>query len=151
MAEGRRCVAECLAEFRRRATLPRRQALFRRAFERWDAWNFGAAQDQGLTAPGRSELDYAVAGWLIEFAEPSYIQAETQAFEDRLKSLEAEWHSSISVLVTRFNQLLSRYQMFAFPGSRSKDGSAWLLDQEVFTPSAAKSVFVRTRYRSAEN
>ena len=145
-AEGRVCVASCLAEFRRRATQSRRQALWRRAFQRWETWNFGAATGQALTAPGRSQLDYAVAGWLIEFTEPSYRTAQLTAFADQLKSLEAEWHSSISSLITKFNRLLSRYQLFAFASSCAPDTSNWLLEQEVFTPPAAMSAFVRARY-----
>lgn len=146
-AEGRACVAACLAEFRCRATPPRRRALWSRAFERWQAWDFAAAEGQELKTRERSELDYAVVRWLVECAEPTLLTAEIDAFADRLKALEANWHSSVASLIGGFNRLLSRHQIFAFARSRTRDNSSnWLCNQEVFTPEIAATTFVRLRY-----
>lgn len=147
-AEGRNCVAKCLAEFRGRATPSRRHLLWSCAFKRWETWNFGVAEGQRLGEPGQSELDYAVVGWLLECADPSLLTAEVEAFADQLKALEADWHSSTASLVTGFYRLLSRYQMFAFSRTRTQEDQDWLSGGEIFTPPAIDE-FVRARYRRA--
>lgn len=143
-APGRAPIAACLEVFRSRATPMRRSVLWRRAFDRWSAWNFGDAT--GVEPQSRSELDFPVAGWLIEFAEPDVLKDELDAFDERLRALEMQWHSSLSALVADYNRLLSRYHMFAFASSRRDAKGGWLFDREVFVPAAAKLPFARARF-----
>jgi hypothetical protein len=147
-AEGRECVAKCLEEFRGRATPSRRHALWSCAFKRWKTWNFGATDGTGLGKLGQSELDYAVTGWLVEYVDPSLLAAEEETFADQLKALEAEWYSSRASLATGFYRLLSRYQMFAFARTRTRESSDWLSDGAIVTPPALGE-FARARYRFA--
>jgi len=126
----------------------RRGVLWRRAFDRWSAWNFGDAT--GVEPQSRSELDFPVAGWLIEFAEPDVLKDELDAFDERLRALEMQWHSSLSALVAYYNRLLSRYHMFAFASSRREAKGSWLFDHEVFVPAVAKLPFVRDRFRTVD-
>lgn len=145
-AEGGLCVANCLTEFRARTAPVLRCALWARAYERWEAWNFGAAEGRGLTAPGRSELDYAVVGWLLECAEPTAARTETDAFEAQLRALDAAWYDTVSSMHTAFNRLLSRYQVFAHACSSNADSLEWLPDGQTYTPEVASRAYVQARH-----
>jgi hypothetical protein len=143
-ADGRAQVAECLETFRRHATAARRRILWLAAFERWDSWNFG--DDDSASPTSNCELDYAVAGWLIEFADEQFLTSEMSSFGSRLQTLESCWHASGVKLIANYNRLLSRYRMVAFADYRRSTAGNWLLGAETFLPPVAESEYLKARF-----
>jgi hypothetical protein len=144
-ADMRECVTQCLTVFRGQARSERRRILWRQAFDRWASWNFGANDGDGLTDVGRCELDYGVVGWLVE-CEPSGSNPE-QAFEDDLRSLDGQWHRSLSVASSDFFRLLSRFQVTAHARSRTPNCPDWLPGPDLRAPAAAEDPFIQRKYR----
>ena len=145
-AHGRAQVAGCLEAFRHHASSARRQVLWRAAFDRWADWDFG--DDDSPSPMSHSELDYAVAAWLIEFADGPFLASEMSSFETRLRALEASWHPSGVKLIAKYNRLLSRYRMIAFADRRRATAGSWLLGSETFLPPViTASEYLKARYR----
>lgn len=143
---SRDCVTRCLSVFRARAGLVRRRALWRVAFERWLAWNFGWNKDQALTAIAMSVLDYGAVGWLIEGEVREASLDLNQAFEQELRDLDVQWHASVSAAVSAFFRLISRHQVLAHAQSRSTHDADWLPGVVVYVPEAADDAFTRRRF-----
>lgn len=145
-SESRECVTRCLSVFRARAGAERRCALWRKVFERWQAWDFAASEKRALTAVARSALDYGVVGWLVE-GEPREQSADLErSFEQSLRALDMQWHDSLSAAVSSFHRAISRYQVFAHAGSRSAGDPNWLPGPSIYIPTAAADGFVQRRY-----
>lgn len=144
--EARKLVARCLAEFRVHANLSRRQHLWKAAFERWTQWDFGKNKGERLTSVGRSALDFAVLGHLIEGEGRSLVTNAEHRFEGELREHEIQWHPSISEAIAGFNRMLSRYQLFAAAQKAIGRGEIWGLDDEICYPAAA-SELIRARYK----
>lgn len=145
-AAGREVVGACLSVFRGNAGLPRRQILWRKAFERWQAWNFGAAEGVGLVATATSEIDYAVTGWLIEGGASGHLVEADQEFELAFRELERTWHASVTDAVTGFFRLLSRHRLLVHALDVDAKSVDWLEETPARMPPAAASEFVRRRY-----
>lgn len=143
----RDCVTYCLATFRARAGAGRRRALWRRAFDRWQDWDFGANEDQGLNAVAQSALDYGVVGWVVEGEPQGSFTDLDRSFQERLRTLDMQWHSSLSSAVSSFLRLVSRYQVFSHAYSQSAASPDWLPGPAVRVPAAAADNFVQQRYR----
>ncbi len=145
-SENRKCVTQCLSVFRSQAGAARRRALWRKAFDRWQVWDFAASENRGLTAVARSELDYGVVGWLVE-GKPREPSADLeQSFEQDLRALDMEWHASLNAVVSGFFRLISRYQIFAHAIGRSAEDPDWLPGPSIQTPIAATDHFIQQRY-----
>jgi hypothetical protein len=131
---GRQQVAECLRSFRATAPLPRRQELWRRAHERWSAWNFGLSEKtEHLVKIGSCELDYAVVGYAVECMDA---QSRTQACNDviaRLSALPTLWHASETEFRRDVNGLLSRFQPYAY-ALQMGPSDDWLIEGKQFLP-----------------
>lgn len=145
-AHGRAQVAQCLEAFRHHASSARRRVLWRAAFDRWADWDFG--DDDSPSPMSHCELDYAVAAWLIEFADGPFLASEMSSFETRLRALEASWHPSGVKLIAKYNRLLSKYRMIAFADKRRAADGSWLLGSETFLPPViTASEYLKARYR----
>lgn len=141
------CTSMCLESFRRVARSDRRRMLWSKAYERWMTWNYGAETDETLHQIARGILDYAVMGWLIEFApKPPLAFDYESAFKRDLQSLEAVWHTSVSTLSSAFFRMMSRYQLYAHADTVSKSDHNWLPDGRLYTPEIANNIFIQRRY-----
>ena len=138
-------VSECLDAFRRQATLERRQLVWRRGYERWRAWDFGAAVERQLTTVIRSELDFPAVGWLVE-GEPQIAEPGVQEILAEIVSLERQWFPSLSELGTAHLRLLSRLQIFAFSTSIGVGPVGWLPYHHRYLFSEGSAVFALGRH-----
>jgi len=120
--EARELVAKCLAEFRAHANVSRRRHLWNAAFERWAQWDFGKSSGERLTSVGRSALDFAVLGHLVEGNGKPLVANAEHRFECELKEHETRWHPSFTDAIANFNRMLSRYQPFAAAQEAICDG-----------------------------
>ncbi len=140
-------VSRCMSVFRAHASADRRHALWHAAFERWRAWNFANDEGQNLTSIARSALDYGVVGWLIE-GEPHRSLADLErSFAADLRTLDMQWHASLSAAVSAFLRLVSRHQILAHAASRSAADADWLTGLSSDLPAAATDEFVQQKYR----
>ncbi|WP_156381542.1 hypothetical protein [Aurantimonas sp. Leaf443] len=140
-------VTHCLSVFRARAGTGRRRALWRAAFERWEAWDFAKNQEQNLTSLSRSALDYGVVGWLVESQPQKSLADLEQTFVDDLRTLDMQWHASLSSAVSGFVRLVSRYQVLSHAIRRSAGDADWLPGPAVELPAAATDEFLQKKYR----
>ena len=147
--DGRKVVTACLSEFRRRSTPARRTILWRRAFNRWEHWNFGSTEGQGLSSIAVSELDYAVMGSLIEAPPSNLVANPGKEFDKCFQELEAEWHPELSAAMTGFIRLMSRYQLRAHALTVNAAASNWLpaSGSSLYVPPKIDNDFVRRRYQ----
>lgn len=143
----RKNVTRCLSVFRREARIDRRLTLWRAAFDRWQKWNFAESDEQKmLTGVVRSALDYGVVGWLVEgefqraFADPE------RSFEKELRTLDMQWHASLSSAIADFFRLISRHQVFAHATAVKKGDEGWLPGPTIHFPAAASDAFVQERF-----
>lgn len=140
-------VTHCLSAFRAQAGADRRRALWRAAFERWEAWDFAKNEGQNLNSVARSALDYGVVGWLVEGQPQKLLVDIEQIFVDDLRTLDMEWHTSLSSAVSGFFRLVSRYQVLSHATHRLADDADWLPADAVELPAAATDEFVQQKYR----
>ena len=140
-------VGQCLDAFRRQATLERRQLVWRRGYERWRAWDFGAAADRHLTTVSRSELDFPAVGWLVE-GELRVEEAGVQAILAEVLELERQWFPLHSELGTAHLRLLSRLQIFAHSASIGAGQAGWLPDRHRYLFSDNSATYALGRHAS---
>lgn len=145
-ADGRECVSRCLAVFRSQAGITRRRTLWRMAFERWDTWDFAAAEKRELTALARSALDYGAVGWLIEGVGRERSTDLDKTFEEALRALDMQWHASLTLAISAFHRLVSRHQVLAHARDHLGEGFDWLPGPSIHLPAAAKDRFIQQRY-----
>lgn len=145
--EIRANVTHCLSAFRAQAGTDRRRALWRAAFERWEAWDFAKNEGQNLDSVARSALDYGVVGWLVEGQPQKLLVDIEQTFVDDLRALDMKWHTSLSSAISVFLRLVSRYQVLSHATRRSADDADWLPADAVELPAAATDEFVQQKYR----
>ena len=148
--EGRDYATRCLTVFRASAGLPRRRALWQRAYERWQTWDFGRTEAQNFNGIARCSLDYGVVGWLVEGPTGEELPDADREFERSLEALEAQWHPSLSAATTDFRRLLSRYQVFAHVRALTANRESWLPGSLVHLPAAADA-FTQRRFRWDES
>lgn len=140
-------VTHCLSVFRALASADRRRALWRAAFERWEAWDFAKNEEQNLTSLARSALDYGVVGWFVEGQPQKSLADLEQTFVDDLRALDMQWHASLSSAVSGFFRLVSRYQVLSHAARRSAGDAGWLPGPSVELPPAATDEFLQRKYR----
>jgi hypothetical protein len=112
--ERRKAVSSCLAAFHANAAFNLRQELWRAAYARWRSWRFDAADPNAhMHAVQWSELDYAVSAYFIECASPNELAEALSSLQERLSSMENQWHSSRSHCTSEWFRLLSEFQPIA--------------------------------------
>ncbi|MHB1937186.1 MAG: hypothetical protein ACYCOR_11445 [Acidobacteriaceae bacterium] len=139
-------IAVCLSEFRRHASTQLRCALWSRAYERWDAWNFGMADGQNLISPARSVLDFAVMGWLLECAPGDFKHTQIAAFESRLRAIDTEWHASVTSFFSAVNRLRSRHLQFNHSITMDAGSLDWLAAASPNLPDEFTNACYKARY-----
>ncbi|MDX8450810.1 hypothetical protein [Mesorhizobium captivum] len=85
--------------------------MWGKAFKRWQEWDFGASDGQELVKTAESEIDYAVAGSLIEGGDSLASSDPDLEFGTSFRGLETSWHATVTAAVTGFFRLLSRYEL----------------------------------------
>lgn len=140
-------VTHCLSVFRARAGADRRGALWRAAFERWEAWDFAKNEEQNLISLARSALDYGVVGWLVEGQPQKSLANLEQTFVEDLRTLDMQWHASLSSAISGFFRLVSRYQVLSHASHRLAGDADWLPGPSVELPPAATDEFLQRKYR----
>ena len=143
---GRTSVGACLSAFAAAGSESLRLRMWRFTHERWRRWQF--AQDDGreLADVARSDIDFGVVGWFVECTEPMDLAAEIDAFPDRLRAIENDWHPSASALRGAVYRLLSAYRLQAHAACSGKDGSDWLASDAIHTPVALNDAYLRSRH-----
>lgn len=128
-------VAECLRAFRRIATPERRQALWRCAYARWQAWRFdNTALGGHLLAVNWSKLDYAVVGFVVECMDEATRAAQMNTICREMQFLDDQWHASVTDIKTKWNRLLSRFQPYARAIEVAKSDEEWLTETKTYSP-----------------
>jgi hypothetical protein len=132
---GRRSVAECLREFRARATPERRKALWTCVHERWLQWDFDRADpNQHLTATNWSDLDYALVGYASECMDEAGRETAMSSIRAEAQTLEHHWHGSVTDILTSWYRLLSLFQPYAHARSDLTNGEDWLPESRIYFP-----------------
>ena len=126
---------DCLTEFRTKAPVERRKALWTAAHVRWLAWNFNAADpNQHMFWIGRCDLDFALVGYALECMSGAEREGTIQTIGKELLALDQKWYASQTDIITAWNRVLSRLQPYAWASTLSPDGSEWLADNRVCYP-----------------
>ncbi|MGO4683368.1 hypothetical protein [Hyphomicrobium sp. 2TAF46] len=148
-AHRREQVAECLRNFRAAADNAHARNLFALAHTRWQNWNFGGdASDALITGIARSELDYAVVGYVLECMSESQCAQEMHSLLAELGSLDNAWHVSKIAVLSEWNRILSRFQPYAHADLVRKSGGDWLARQQLYKPNAFASRYAVMRFSS---
>jgi hypothetical protein len=124
---GRQNVTECLRAFCAAASPDRRAALWKLAFERWNAWAFNKADpNQHLMAVNWSDLDYAIVAYALECMDEAVRNDAMLAIGREMETLEHRWHASLTDILTAWYRLLSQLQPYAHASTVAKNGGDWL-------------------------
>lgn len=118
-------IADCLREFRAVASPAQRHALWKSAFDRWSAWDFGSATSEHMMQIAGSTIDYAVMGYIMECLDATERASAVTQLEGRISSLPDAWHKSFTDFISDHNRLMSRLQPYACAGQLA-DGDDWL-------------------------
>lgn len=139
---------DCLTEFRTKAPVERRKALWTAAHVRWLAWNFNAADpNQHMFWIGRCDLDFALVGYALECMSSAEREGAIQTIGKELLALDQKWYASQTDIITAWNRVLSRLQPYAWASTLSPDGSEWLADNTVCYPFDPQSDTRSTKIR----
>jgi hypothetical protein len=134
MGVGRAQVAECLRAFRKTAPLSHRQALWRRAHERWTEWNFGLNDTlENLVKICSCELDYAVVGYAVESMDAQAKSQRCSELVTTLSALPRSWHASVTDFRRSVNRLLSCFQPYLY-AQQMGAADDWLIEGKQFLP-----------------
>jgi hypothetical protein len=145
--ESRRCVAECLREFRRAATPERRCALWTVAHERWLTWEFDRTiHDRYLFEISWSELDYAVVAFAVECMDEDARNKAKDAISSELRLVETAWNESLSHCVTQWNRQLSKFQPYAHACATIGAGGDWLTETQTYRPSELVTDYLKMMF-----
>jgi len=148
--QGRQNVAACLRTFRANASPGKRKGLWRRAHERWLAWNFDAANSNThLLGISWSELDYAIVGFAMECIDDAGRIHALTAIVARLNTIEDAWHKSETDIKSVWFRLLSLFQPYAHAMSLVGQTEDWLPEKRAYyPPDVANSEYLKLRYPS---
>ena len=140
----RDCVTYCLTTFRARAGAGRRRALWRRAFDRWRDWDFGAKEIKGLNAVARS-VSGLRGRWMGRGRRAARVPHRFQSDRRRrrIRTLDRRWHPSLSAAISSFFRLISRYEVFAHACNRSAIRRIHFRASCSRTSAAARTTFVQ--------
>lgn len=133
---GRPHLADALCVFRDRAPLAVRQRLWRTAFERWKAWDFGCDEEsRSLFRLARSSFDYPVMGYLTECLSAEERADMAVELETRAAALERAWHPDITPAMSERFKLISTYQLLAHAEAVLAGAPEWLAGEPLYEPS----------------
>jgi hypothetical protein len=145
---SRRCVAECLREFKETAIAEHRKFVWTYAHERWLTWRFDqASRDSYLFGINWSQLDYALVAYAVECMDEDAREKTKEAISSELGLVETTWHESLSCCLTQWNCLLSQFQPFARADYAIQSGEDWLTETRTYRPSASVSDYLTMMFR----
>jgi hypothetical protein len=126
---GRRCVADCLMEFRAAATPERRRGLWTAAHTRWLEWNFNERDSsQHMFWVGWCDLDFALVGYACECINDTEREHMIQSIGRELQMFDKRWYASYTDIISTWNRLLSRLQPYAWASRLPAEDENWLTD-----------------------
>ncbi|HEM7890659.1 hypothetical protein [Burkholderia cepacia] len=114
-------------------------SLWSMCFDRWNDWNYGKSEQQVyLFAPAACAFDYPVAMYYSKM--PSHERDELEAaLTLAVDTIEQQWFSSATDLITERNRLLCRLRLVVH-GRMLASGEADLLPPVIQPPDAYTSV-----------
>lgn len=149
VAHGRAQVADCLRHFHAAADKTHAHQLYALAHERWLAWNFGGdSSDALLLGVSRSELDYAIVGYVFECMSEGQRAEEMHSHVAMLGLVGHTWHASKVAALSEWNRILSRFQPYAQASVVAQSGGDWLANQQVYKPATLRDRYVELRFSS---
>jgi len=104
-------VACILVPFLHNLEIEKSADMWRLAFERWDTWDYGSGGNEGhLFAPSVCSFDFPVSMHyaLLPLAE---VQAEEARLMEGIATVEQEWFTDVTELLTYRNRLSSRLRL----------------------------------------
>lgn len=118
--------------------------MWKLAFERWDKWDYGSSEsEKNLFAPTACSFDFPVAMYYaLQPIEETV--AEEARLELAIATVERQWFSSSSELVTARNRLLSRLRLLQHSSKIRKSSEPV---EALPPPVQAESEFAAIRYR----
>lgn len=146
-AGSRDAIAACLSKFRSEAEIDRRNYLWSLLYQRWDAWNFGAADPDGhLVEVSNSEIDYGVIGYLVDCADEVQREEIEQSLFDKLNNTDCVWHASSSACTSYFKRWLSRLQALTHAKLVIAEEREWLWSERYMTVALTKDRYLKMMY-----
>jgi hypothetical protein len=104
-------VANILIGFYQQVGDPGAREMWSLAFQRWDQWNYGREEPNTyMFAPSGCSFDFPVVMHYANLPPPE-ATTEEQRLAGAIESIEHEWFSSESELITHRNRLLSRLRL----------------------------------------
>lgn len=104
-------VANILAAFANDIGEKKASLMWRIAFQAWDDWNYAKSEEKAyLFAPNACALDYPVVMYYTQLPTPELCKKEAE-LKQEVKTVEQQWFSSLSDLITERNRLLSRLRL----------------------------------------
>lgn len=123
----RSSIADCLRAFRERASVSQRKALWNLAYKRWSLWRFGLnGASESLNNISRCELDYAVAGYVVECLDKDQRQQMIASLIEKLKTVEDNWHVETTGCLSEWNAVLSELQPLLLATSIEGTAADWV-------------------------
>jgi hypothetical protein len=146
---GRENVATCLRAFQACASRSQREAMWKLAYDRWLAWDFGRFDPHPhLLGIRASILDYAVVGYAIEcLGSNAAMQVRTDIVAKAL-TLHQNWYLSSSDLIADWNRSLSLFQPFAHAEHvLANSNEDWLCTSRMYLPTETQTDYLKLKYR----
>lgn len=146
---GRENVAKCLRAFQAQANRNQRETLWRLAYERWSAWDFGRLDSNThLSQIRASYLDYAIVGYAIEcLRADAAMQVRVEILAKNL-SLHQRWYPSVSDMRTDWNRGLSSFQPFGHAEHiMAGNNEDWLCKTKNYLPIDTQTDYLKLKYR----
>jgi hypothetical protein len=146
---GRENVAACLRAFQAQANRNQREAMWRLAYDRWSAWDFGRSDpNTHLLQIRASLLDYAIVGYAIEcLGANAAMQARVDILAKSL-SLNQSWYLSASAMMTDWNRSLSSFQPFGHAEHiLAGNNEDWLCKARNYLPVDTQTDYLKLKYR----
>lgn len=146
---GRENVAACLRAFQAQANRNQREAMWRLAYDRWSAWDFGRSDpDTHLLQIRASLLDYAIVGYAIEcLGANAAMQVRVDILAKSL-SLHQRWHLSEFAMMADWNRSLSSFQPFGHAEHiLAGNNEDWLCKARSYLPVDTQTDYLKLKYR----
>lgn len=146
---GRRSVASCLRAFHARGSLDQRRTLWRLAYDRWAAWDFGKGNSNlHLLKFRASVLDYAIVGYCIECLGANGAAQASAAIVAGCLNLHQNWYESAEAMTADWHRSLSAFQPFGHAehvlAGHTKD---WLTETNNYLPDETQTDYLKLKYR----
>jgi hypothetical protein len=146
---GRENVATCLRAFQAHANSNQRETLWRLAYDRWSAWDFGRSDpNTHLFEIRTSLLDYAIVGYAIECLGANAAMQARIDIATKALSLHQNWYLSSSAMVTDWNRSLSSFQPFGHTEHiLAGNNEDWLCKARNYLPVDTQTDYLKLKYR----